>query len=376
MNEFCPLPWININVDIDGQLLPCCKWTPGDIKLPNLKEGRIDELWNGEAFKTIRQKFLDGEKLKECRECWNMEDAGMTSYRQSVRETRWVENGTYSGVLASPPKMYDFMFSNLCNMKCRICTGEFSSLILNENIKLGVTHNKPEHKYWLNSKILETENEPILMSWLTDCKTIQMTGGEPTISSENIKLLDTIIEMGYAKNITFSMNTNAKIVSHKFLDKLEKFNKVRISLSIDDIGKRFEYQRHPSKWTTILGNIDKYIDTSFETIIWCTVSLFNVYYIQELLDWAPCKVKLNALHLPEHYNIKNIPNFTKELLEDKFEGDERLTGIVNFMNQPSDIESSTLIFDALQEIHKLDLHREQSFSTIFPEWYEELNFGV
>ena len=56
MNEFCPLPWININVDIDGQLLPCCKWTPGDIKLPNLKEGRIDELWNGEAFKTIRQK--------------------------------------------------------------------------------------------------------------------------------------------------------------------------------------------------------------------------------------------------------------------------------------------------------------------------------
>ena len=41
MNEFCPLPWININVDIDGQLLPCCKWTPGDIKLPNLKEGRI-----------------------------------------------------------------------------------------------------------------------------------------------------------------------------------------------------------------------------------------------------------------------------------------------------------------------------------------------
>ena len=63
-------------------------------------------------------------------------------------------------------------------------------------------------------------------------------------------------------------------------------------------------------------------------------------------------------------------------MEDKFQGDERLTGIVNFMNQPSDIESSTLIFDALQEIHKLDLHREQSFSTIFPEWYEELNFGV
>ena len=66
MNEFCPLPWININVDIDGQLLPCCKWTPGDIKLPNLKEGRIDELWNGEAFKTI-SKIVKNDLLLRCK---------------------------------------------------------------------------------------------------------------------------------------------------------------------------------------------------------------------------------------------------------------------------------------------------------------------
>ena len=40
------------------------------------------------------------------------------------------------------------------------------------------------------------------------------------------------------------------------------------------------------------------------------------------------------------------------------------------------VQTLEMTNSALQEIHKLDLHREQSFSAVFPEWHEELNFGV
>jgi radical SAM protein with 4Fe4S-binding SPASM domain len=73
--SFCVLPWVNLSTDVNGSLRPCCKFAQpnpsNEYQLPNMKEGRLDDLWNDQRFQNLRQAFLDGKKPNECRSCWD-----------------------------------------------------------------------------------------------------------------------------------------------------------------------------------------------------------------------------------------------------------------------------------------------------------------
>ena len=40
----------------------------------------------------------------------------------------------------------------------------------------------------------------------------------------------------------------------------ESFGEVSLNYSIDDIGKRFDYERHPAKYEDVMNNVKKYYD--------------------------------------------------------------------------------------------------------------------
>ena len=68
-SSFCVMPWVNMSTDVNGSLRPCCKFAQPNIaneyQLPNMKDGRIDVLWNDQGFQKLRQAFLDGKKPKD-----------------------------------------------------------------------------------------------------------------------------------------------------------------------------------------------------------------------------------------------------------------------------------------------------------------------
>ena len=214
--SFCVLPWVNLSTDVNGSLRPCCKFAQpnpsNEYQLPNMKEGRLDDLWNDQRFQNLRQAFLDGKKPNECRSCWDEEAAGMPSFRIQWAIDKKVDTTDieFNPIVSYGPKAMDLKLNNVCNLKCRICGPQASSTFLKEeqerlNIKI------EDGAYWISNKILGTENEEVINKWAEDLIHLEVTGGEPMASPENIKILELLVKSGKAKNINVLLNTNGTL---------------------------------------------------------------------------------------------------------------------------------------------------------------------
>lgn len=70
----CAYPWQQMNIDLTGEVVPCCFWSGygNDGKpLGNTNEQTLDEIWNGEAYRELRRANATGD-LSEghpCHEC-------------------------------------------------------------------------------------------------------------------------------------------------------------------------------------------------------------------------------------------------------------------------------------------------------------------
>ena len=388
-DSFCVMPWVNLSTDVNGSLRPCCKFAQpnpnNEYQLPFMYDGRIDKLWNDIKFQKLRQAFLDGKRIKECHQCWEEEAAGIRSMRQNHNGSYRLDQMTFDVIAEKGPVAYDLKLSNVCNLKCRICGPTASSTLFKEHkVRYGIeaTYDKDhwlyKNEYWLENKFFDTENEEVFVEWLKDARHIEITGGEPMSSPENIKLLKTLDDLDLLKNITFLMNTNATMLNEKVLQYIKKFKYAQIFLSIDDIDQRYEYQRHPADFKEVEANIKKYIDLqeqnqNVKITIFTTISNYNIFYIDEIHQWIkstslPCL--FNILHYSTYNCIKNLPDNVKEVLIKKYNNSkiEGINEIVNFLKQPG-INELEMFLTETQEVDKI---RNQNFESTFNEWYRVL----
>ena len=377
-DTFCALPWINLSTDVNGSLRPCCKFAQpeptNEYQLPNMKQGTLDVLWNDVRFQNLRQAFLDGKKPKECQSCWDEEAAGLKSFRVQFALDRKipVETMEFSPVAASGPRAFDLKLNNVCNLKCRICGPQASSTFLKEyqerfNIKV------EDGSYWLSNKILGTANEAIINQWAKDLVHLEITGGEPMASPENIKILELLINSGRAKEINILLNTNATLYNKKFLDLIVQFKQVILSLSIDDLGDGLEYERFTTEWDDVQKNLEKFLELSnqhknLHLNLCPTVSNFNVYYLPDYLMWTKSLDIIpyfNILHYPPSHSIKNLPNKLKEIVSERLVAPE-FKVVKNFLHLQC--ERDNLINEFIAKNNELDDFREQKFESTFGEW--------
>jgi organic radical activating enzyme len=379
--KFCPLPWINISIDVNGSLRPCCRYLQPNAqtnhKLPYIHSasGNLDKHYNSEAWKKLRQAFINGEQPNECNMCWNDEQGGVKSYRETFVETKNIDISKvdFTSDTVDAPLTLDLKLNNVCNLKCRICGSQASSTYAKE---YQILWNKelPELEYWTHDKITNTPNEQVISKWAKNIQHIEMTGGEPMTSPENVKVLQLLDKESDLSQKTMLINTNVTHWNKHLINYLTKFKKATICLSIDDVGERQEYHRYPSEWDVILKNVDRFIELrndypNIEVILFCTVSNFNVYYLPEYAAWAASKnlfVHYNILHTSEKYCIRNLPTIVKAQLV------ERLIDfpiIANFVMLPQQ-EGHWKKF--LDELEILDNYRGQNFIDTFPKWSEIL----
>ena len=374
--SFCPLPWINLSTDVNGSLRPCCRFKQPhenhEYQLPNLKEGRIDQLWNDDRFQNLRQAFLDGKKPKECNSCWDEESSNNISLRQTFAEFRNIPLPEQYTTIAEPPVAMDLKLNNICNLKCRICGPMASSTFLKE-YEIRTNQKLTDGLYWCSNKIIGSESEAIFKAWAENLIHIEMTGGEPMTSPENVKVLEILNSVSNRENIGIIINTNATYYNQRVIDKILNFRRTQICLSVDDIGGRIEYQRYPIKFNDLLDNIEKYksLNDNYENIdivLFCTVSNLNIFYLDEYLEWARkynFEIFWNLLYYEPWYSIKNLPNTAKAIISDKYSEIDELKGVVEFLNLTGNYEMFTKF---KQEIKILDLHRGQRFSDTFKEY--------
>ncbi|MCB1016903.1 MAG: twitch domain-containing radical SAM protein, partial [Acidimicrobiales bacterium] len=335
--SICPLPWLNLSTDVNGSTRPCCKFAQPSAdsayQLTNLRDGDLDAVWNGPAMQQLRRDFRAGERPVECSSCWNEEAAGIPSFRQTyVRDRGIHEEPDYAVDTPDHPVALDLKLTNACNLKCRICGPVASSLWLREELAVGGPDADPwlvENKdYFRANKITgDPTNRAVLRRWLLHLDHLELTGGEPMLSRENREVLELVVAEGRPERMTLLLTTNATVVDERVLELLPAFGAVALTLSIDDIGARFEYERSPGRWDVAEPIVRRYAAMTSERLhvgINCSVSPLNVWYLPEMVGWltadealAPVHLNLNLVHYPRHFCIQVLPAALKEAVEER-----------------------------------------------------------
>ena len=383
-SNMCMIPWAGIETRPDGTYKPCCVYrdelTDPDGKTYNTKEHSISEVINSKSMNDLRDRFLAGEKPSACDSCWKQEAAGNTSKRQHM----WTKAPELGQVQISKnivaPRFIDLKLGNICNLKCRICSPDSSSIWANEMAKFDPDRKDYWTKYnkqgvWPRQKNKFYED---LEKHIESIRFFEITGGEPLMIKEQFQILQRCVDMGVAKNIEVHYNTNGTQFPEKELNEIwPHFKRIEVAFSIDDITERFEYQRHPAKWDMVNENILKFKNAGLKNLstqVCTTINVFNIAYLDELApyvdEWGPDFWYINILHHPTEFDIQQLPVDLKKIVTDKLlKTKTRKTEImdaVNYLNS----EPLTVMDDykdsLTRKIKQIDGYRKENFSEVFP----------
>lgn len=410
--SFCVLPWIHLNTWPNGNVYPCCL-TDWREEIGNLKHNTLEELWNNKKMKEIRRYMLEGKKHYNCRKCYQQEDNSLDSTRTS--SNRWYEkhipeitkNTTPDGHNNDFKLLYwDFRFSNLCNMKCRMCGSFLSSKWWEDEMKIFGGSELPQAIINVNQYSKKDINL-YLDEFINDVEEIYFAGGEPLLMEEHYFILKRLVEVGNT-NLRLRYNTNLGYLNFKKYDNIElwkpfiekDYANVTLFASIDGVGKNAEYSRKGTKWNVIEANIKRCLDNEINFHISCTTNIFNVLYIPEYVEhWKSLGVPHYNIHLnnvltnPLHYcinilpddlqsevkkryirHLKSLPKEEADTLRPKYEA------IFNFLDEPLTEPRNRTEIVLKYTTEKLDDGREEKYRFLdiipeYKEWYESIPYN-
>ena len=382
---FCILPWTSLQTDSNGDVKICCK-SNHDLKTndgkKHLTETTLDELWNSDKLKEIRDSLNKGEYHPNCERCWKEESSGAESMRTIYNRSYmdWIKNDLTN------PQILDLKLGIKCNLACRICSIHSSDQWIEETLSFMPLKEQQKTKEYIKriDKAYDKSNDiwKTIDKWLPNLKRLDFYGGEPWLIQEHWDTLSKMVELGYSKDCILHYTTNGTVFKSKQVDLLKQFKTVSIQLSIDGIGDRFEYQRYPAKWSVIENNIKRFLQLREHgiSISTCTtLSALNIWYLEELLDYfyqRDIKVFFNHLHQPYYFCLKNLPKEVKIQVKQRLENidskyNEKLDNItidnmINFMGtQESEPEWYT---GFVRKIKQHDEYRNENFMEVCGEF--------
>jgi len=364
MSKLCILPWVSIETTPIGSVKPCCL-TDDIIPNINLTDNTMQEAFDSEYMRNLRQQFRNGEKPETCRRCWTEEDAGRTSKRMNsllrlgnMLKTVDVDFDSNDGKLI----FLDLKLGNICNLKCRICGSFSSSKWAQEEIEIqkewpddyknSMPHNHLHLGQWPRKNHDFWDNMNLLLPYI---RYFEFTGGEPFLIKEHFELLKRAVEQGYSKNIEIHYNTNATTFPKEGTELWPHFKLVEIAFSIDDVAERFEYQRFGANWKEANENIAKFQDLKHNNknivLQHClTVNVFNIFYLPELFQWMQQQhfnsTYFNVLHDAFYFCIRSLPNNAKqeivEIYKDNTYYKDEVDNLIRFMLQGDSTDAQDL----------------------------------
>jgi MoaA/NifB/PqqE/SkfB family radical SAM enzyme len=285
---------------------------------------------------------------------------------------------------------------NRCNLKCRICGYNNSSqwTVESHNYNDHVYNRKTPikdsfyYKYSKQAEWVENINFWKNTDGLEDLKEIHLMGGEPFLIPEHFEMLNELINKRVSKNIGLSYNTNATLkLTNEQIDVLKNFKSINISLSIDDVGKRFEYQRKNAVWEETVDVVDWVIGLhksnalpNFKYILDPALSIFNVLYLEEIIEFTKLKnLFLHGTHfVPQNsYSVRTLhPDIKNKIVEkyadSKFKNEPIIKNVIEFLK--NDEWSDQLDIERKDKTMFLDNARREKFTEVFPEMAKLLNY--
>lgn len=387
----CKFAEVALNLDMSGRVSPC---HANRLYLNDhngnpiiLQNSSLRSAWTSPDRLNFLETLAKGEQHPACSYCWETEAHGSESLRQKMnKDLADLEPHD------TQPRILIMKHGNKCNNACRMCSPYSSSLWYKDWYKMNQSKIDKPYKEWLKyfesfEKSFDEDNQDIrevLNEWNENLIFIDLYGGEPLLNKLTYEIVDKSITNGHAKDQTIGIHTNLMIYDQELMQKMSRFKKVELGMSIDAIGRKNDYIRQGSKWENIEENLFKFIDYSKNhsnilPLVCGTIMTLNVYYVDEFFEYFNTrKIPLsmqNRVYDKKEYNISYIPRPIKEKIKEKLSAHRSLDGqwdhelqlLIEVLNyDPPDLEVFQDSF--WKKNRELDKIRGQDFTKVFPEY--------
>jgi organic radical activating enzyme len=343
-------------------------------------------------MRELRKAMLEDKKSTACRDCYERESNGFHSLRNGCNKTyghhvKKVKLTTPDGSFPKTNLIYwDVRFSNICNLKCRMCSSNYSSRWYDDDIKIWGKELRPR------VNIAGRTPDDLwqqMQEHIPHIEHIYFAGGEPLIMEEHYQILQQLIDMQNTKvHLTYATNlTELTFKNQSVLDLWKAFPKIGVNASLDDMGDRASVIRSGTNWAQVEQNIRdlKRECPHIDLTIGPTISIMNIWNIckfhrylvdQQLIQ--PKDFNINIIQNPAEYRIDILPADIKQKLKQEIEQhlewlrpmdpSQRATvqfeSIINFMTST---DNSALLPKFWKTVDTLDRIRSESLLDVVPE---------
>jgi len=343
----------NLSWQVAGSVIPCNNLQGFP---PSLS---VEAMQASEAYQQLVDDHRAGRQSKWCQHCWDKESIDLTSKRISDNKIGQV----YERINPNYLKV-DAAIGPVCNAACRTC-GPSNSTLWQKELDYIPIHPIAQDSVWNT-----------IDNRLTDIVQLDFGGGEPWLNDieKQIDMCQRLVDLGLAKGIKLRYNTNCSLYPKKLIDLFPYFRSVELTLSIDDIEDRFEYNRYPLKWNKAYENICRLIElekahSNIVLTVNFTVSVLTFLYAEQFLSWSQAhglpRVNWNFVYYPDLYSIMSISPEVKEQLDP--------TALFYDLIATESYPEWQQDFFTLTD--KLDKQRQQALKATLPELYNILHKG-
>jgi hypothetical protein len=391
---FCIYPWTHLHAWPTGQAFPCCMSEPegqvGDCKTQTLKQ-----IWNGDGMRQLRVNMLNESTSVACTRCYEQEESGFFSGRQSANKHhghhigRIFETGQTGQFDRFEMTYWDIRYSNLCNLRCRSCGHIFSSQWYQDQSTLAGPEWATKNKVLNYAGKHKTDIWEQLVDHLPYVEQIYFAGGEPLLMEEHYNILDELDRLGrYDVKLVYNTNfTEVRLKDRWVFDYWKRFESVAVGASLDAMGPRAEYIRKGTDWDTVERNRVRMLEICPEVDFYIspTLSILNAYHLPDFhRDWVnkgyigAQDLNVNILQDPSYYRIDIAPIAYKQLLCQRFEDHlswlrpqdplQRATvGFESAIKFLDGTDNSALLDKFWAKTKELDTIREENILDTIPE---------
>ncbi len=211
----CYAPFKSIYFGHHGKANACC-YNRNHI-LGEYPKQSIREIWFGAEAEKLREHIIHNDFSLGCGSCQHhLLASNFDAVKAKQYDERVMNTNKY-------PSVMEFELSNVCNLECEMCSGDFSSLIRAKREKL-----PPLEMSYDNSFVDQLEE------FIPYLEEVKFYGGEPFLIEIYYEIWERIKKINPAVRI--SVQTNATVLNSRIKELLEK-TRFHINVSFDSLNK-------------------------------------------------------------------------------------------------------------------------------------------
>lgn len=367
---FCPIPWQGFQYNSNGDVLNCIR---SQRPIGNLKDKGIHEILTENT--ETKQNMLDEKPGLGCNVCYDIEEDKKSFDVISdrifyLKELKEINLDHYDNVDNFDLRKIDIRWSNSCNFGCVYCSPDYSSRLAKE-LKIKVAEPPAERVAELKKFVFDNAHQ---------LKHVYLAGGEPLLMKENLELLEILQERNPFVNIR--VNSNLSKTGTPVFDKVCEFRNVHWTVSVETMGKEFEYIRYGGLWHDFLENLNKITTLDHKitfNMLWFVLnyrSIFDCVDFLKDLGYHNNSFVIGPILGPKWLDVRNLSD---DILDDMsialqsridqtpgYLLEESYRNMMRHARLPFDKDLNT----TFKKLNEMDQRRDLDSKIIFPEVYE------